>query len=308
MTAAATHSDQAPASPPIDGDGTLRAPGLDSTALTAATMYRSTVAGSSGRRAFATTAPNDSGPSGRPDLSGERAWGSSARRSRRMVANDFGDHLAVALDELRRADAAGAQTALGERLLAEPVNRRDRRLVEAGEAPAQPGAPALAHPRRSGVEHPQPLLAGWDLGAVEVVGGQLHLAADAISQLGCGGARVRDDEHLVDADPLGEVVVVAELAGDEAGDEHGDREGLAGAGTGLDQRAPGRQGRGELERRRAHLLPARSPTGSTAANASTAPQIEFAKSRGDGDIAVSSLTLRSPQTNWLAASERSPVW
>ena len=152
--------------------------------------------------------PNDRWSVGRPCRSGDKASGASARRASRRSRHNLGDELGVVLDEFDGVSAAaGAQTTLGQGLLAEAVDRRDRRLVEAGQGPAQPGTAPLANPWRPGVEHDEPLVAGRQRGAVEVLGGHLQLGPDAVAQFGGCGSGVRDDEDLVDADAFGEIVV-----------------------------------------------------------------------------------------------------
>ncbi len=187
-----------------------------------------------------------------------------------QIADDLGDQLAVVFDQLSDAGRPGAQPALGQGLLAEPVDRRDRRLVEAGERQADPLGAALANTVGSGVEDAQPVVAGRKRATGEEVGGALQLVADAIAQLGGGGPCVRDDEHLVDRHPLGEVVA-GEVTGHEPCDEGGDRVGLAGSGARLDERPTRRECGGEVEGRRGHWARCRSSTLTILANASTEP-------------------------------------
>ena len=58
--------------------------------------------------------------------------------------------------------------------------------------------------------------------AIQVVGGRPQLEPNSVAQLGGGGTRVRDDEHFLDVDAFGEIVVVDEVTGDKSGDEGGE--------------------------------------------------------------------------------------
>ena len=97
-----------------------------------------------------------------------------------QVAHDLGDQLAVVLDQPGGPGSARPQTALRQGLLAEAVDRRDRRLVEVGKGAMQAGAAALPHTVRPGVEDVQPLLAGQ--AAARRRGGRRRAAACC----GCG--------------------------------------------------------------------------------------------------------------------------
>ena len=252
----------------------------------------------SGVHGVGTERPVVGGPAVPIGGQGQRGVGQAGEQE---VADNLGDELGVVLDEFDGVSRARAQTTLGQGLLTEAVDRRDRRLVEAGQGPPDPRTAPLANPWRPGVEHDEPLVTGRQRGAFEVLSGDLQLGPDAVAKFGGCSSGVRDDEDLVDVDAFGQIVV-GEVASDEPSDEGRDREGLTGARARLDERPAAGQRAGQVEGSGRH----QPSTLSTDAKAWIEPQIAWASSAGDGDSAISSPTVMVPHTNELGASSRSP--
>ena len=154
----------------------------------------------SGVHGVGTERPVVGGPAVPIGGQGQRGVGQAGEQE---VAHNLGDELGVVLDEFDGVSRARAQTTLGQGLLTEAVDRRDRRLVEAGQGPPDPRTAPLANPWRPGVEHDEPLVTGRQRGAFEVLSGDLQLGPDAVAKFGGCSSGVRDDEDLVDVDAFG---------------------------------------------------------------------------------------------------------
>ena len=160
------------------------------------------------------------------------------------VVDDLGHQVVEALDQRQprlgvTGDPQGAQ-----HQLAELVGGGDGRGVEGRERLTQPSAAeGELRRRRRGQVAEQRVVVGDQGGVVERVRGRDERAPHPFPQLLAGRPTERDEQHVVEPGvPLGDV----------AGDQPGEGEGLAGAGTGLEDggRAGSRQLAGEVERRR----------------------------------------------------------